>query len=159
MVREREQMTVAKPTGSTTSIRSRNLRHRGWLFGGLLAALVLVGCGSSDSPSGGSGDGSGGDGTGGTGVRVSNNFFRSGPNGSTNPAVDTVAVGDTLAWTWVNTGGVEHSVQSVGATSFPSSAIRSGNGSTYGAVFPTAGTFRYNCAVHGNEMTGTIVVQ
>ena len=159
MVQERERMTVAKPAGSATSLKARNLGHRVWLFGGLLAALVLAGCGSSDSPSGGSGDGPPDNGNGGTGVRVGNNFFLSGPNGSTNPAVDTVAVGDTLTWTWVNTGGAEHSVQSVGATSFPSSAIRSGNGNTYRAVFPTAGTFRYNCAVHGNEMTGTIVVQ
>jgi plastocyanin len=133
--------------------------RRGWLFGGLLAALLAVGCGASDGSGTGDGPGDTGNGTGGTGVRVGNDFFRSGHNASTNPAVDTVAVGDSLTWMWVNTGGVEHSIQSLGATAFPSSAIQSGNGKTYQVVFQTPGTFRYNCAVHGNEMTGTIVVQ
>lgn len=132
--------------------------RRGWLFGGMLAALLAVGCGASGSGMA-TGPGNTGTGTGGTGVRVGNNFFRSNVNGSDNPAVDTVAVGGTLEWTWVNTGGVEHSIQSVGATSFASSAIQGGNGKTYQVMFPTAGTFRYNCAVHGNEMTGTVVVR
>jgi plastocyanin len=161
MGREQAQV-VSGQAGSTTSIRGLNGRKRGLLFSGLLAALVLAGCGSSSSPSGGPGGppdpGNGGGGSG-PAVRIGNDFFRSGQNNSANPAVDTVAVGETVTWTWVSTGQVQHSVQSLGAPSFPSSVIQGGSGSSYHAVFLTAGTYRYNCAVHGNEMTGTIVVQ
>lgn len=30
---------------------------------------------------------------------------------------------------------------------------------TYSVTFPTAGTYHYDCAVHGAAMTGTVVVQ
>jgi plastocyanin len=35
----------------------------------------------------------------------------------------------------------------------------SGNGKTYSVTFTTPGTYQYDCAVHGEQMTGTIVVQ
>jgi plastocyanin len=73
--------------------------------------------------------------------------------------VDTVAVGGTVTWTWgANSaayGG--HSVQSVGAQSFASSAVQS-NG-TYSLTFTAPGTYQYDCAVHGTAMTGTVVVR
>jgi plastocyanin len=90
---------------------------------------------------------------------VGNILFRSAHNGSQNPAVDTVAVGSTVTWTWTGTGTVSHSVQSDAAPSFASSAILSGDGRTYSVTFTTPGTYRYDCAVHGSAMTGTIVVQ
>jgi plastocyanin len=93
-------------------------------------------------------------------VTVGNpNFFRSSRNGTINPAVDTVAVNGTVTWTWVNTGSTEHSVQSTGGTSFTSSNRQSGDGSTYHFTFTTPGTYTYNCEVHGNLMTGRIVVR
>ena len=92
-------------------------------------------------------------------VIVGNVFFKSGHNGSTNPAVDTVAVGGTVTWTWTNTGDVPHSVESQGTPSFTSSAIRTGDGSTHQVTFATAGTYSYDCAVHGTAMSGTIVVR
>ena len=55
-------------------------------------------------------------------VTVGNIFFKSGHNGSTNPAVDTVAAGGTVTWTWTGTGSIPHSVQSLGSPSFTSSA-------------------------------------
>ncbi len=82
--------------------------------------------------------------------------FVSAHNGTTNPAVDTIAVGGTATWTW--TGSLPHSVQSVGTPSFASSGILTGSG-TYAVTFPVAGTYRYNCAVHGSSMTGTLVVR
>ena len=92
-------------------------------------------------------------------VIVGNDFFKSGHNGSTNRAVDTVAVGGTVTWTWTNTGDIPHSVASQGSPNFASSAIRTGAGSTHQATFAAAGTYQYNCAVHGAAMSGTIVVR
>ncbi|MGH7513732.1 MAG: cupredoxin domain-containing protein [Gemmatimonadales bacterium] len=150
---------------------------------------VLVGCSgkSPTGPSSGNGSGGGyggGNTAGGTGgntgggynggtgggtgggtipltaaVTVGNIFFRSGHNGSANPATDTVAVGGTVTWTWTNAGGVPHSVQSLGPSDFTSSEIKTGDGSTYQVQFSAPGTYRYNCAVHGSMMSGTIVVR
>jgi hypothetical protein len=85
-------------------------------------------------------------------------FFQSDLNGSRNPAVDTVAAGGTVTWTWGGSESLPHSVQSTGSPSFTSSAIQTGAGQTYQFTFPTAGTYQYDCAVHGQMMTGTIVV-
>jgi plastocyanin len=41
---------------------------------------------------------------------------------------------------------------------FVSSGLETGNGSRYELMFITPGTYRYNCAIHGDLMTGTIVV-
>lgn len=139
------------------------------VFGGLVAALI-AGCGGSTATGPGDGGGSGGGGAGGGGdvgggpppgtltVTLGNNFFRSDRNRSVNPAVDTVLVGGTVTWTWVNTGGVPHNVESIGTPDFPDSPLETGNGSTYQLTFTTAGTYRYDCAVHGNMMTGVVVV-
>jgi plastocyanin len=96
--------------------------------------------------------------TGGEGVSVGNIFFRSNHNGSANPAVDTVAPGTTITWTW-SSGTTPHSVQSLGSPSFPSSAVLTGDGPTYSFTFTAPGTYQYNCLVHGNLMTGTMVVR
>lgn len=92
-------------------------------------------------------------------VTVGNNFFRSVRNATTNPAVDTVAINGVVTWTWVNTGATSHSVQSTGATSFTSSAEQATSGAIYQFTFGEAGTYTYNCIVHGNAMTGRIVVR
>ncbi len=92
-------------------------------------------------------------------MTTGNIFFQSAHNGSKNPAVDTVAVGSTVTWTWTGTGTISHSVQSTGSPSFASSAILTGDGKTYSVTFNTAGTYQYDCAVHGSQMTGTIVVR
>lgn len=93
------------------------------------------------------------------GITVGNTFFRSARNATTNPAVDTLAVNGTATWTWVNTGTTTHSVQSTGTTHFTSSMDLTGDGQTYQFQFTQAGTYTYNCAVHGNQMTGQIVVR
>ena len=152
-----------------------------------VALAVLAGCSGSSpmgpSAGGGSGGGlyGGGAGGGGTGggstggstggatgggaapltaaVTVGNIFFKSGHNGSTNSAIDTVAAGGTVTWTWTSSGNVPHSVQSLGSPSFTSSAIQTGDGSTYQVQFTTPGTYQYDCAVHGTMMSGTVVVR
>ncbi|HEY3118484.1 MAG TPA: plastocyanin/azurin family copper-binding protein [Chloroflexota bacterium] len=115
----------------------------------ILTAAVLAGCFSEHT----------GPSTGGEGVAVGNIFFRSNRNGTVNPAIDTVAVGATVTWTWVNTGPISHNVESEGAPGFTSSAILTGNGTTYSFTFTVPGSYQYDCAVHGAAMSGTIVVQ
>jgi plastocyanin len=92
-------------------------------------------------------------------VTIGNIFFQSARNGTQNPAVDTVAAGGAVTWTWTATGSIPHSVQSVGSPSFTSSAILTGDGQTYTLTFSNPGTYQYDCAVHGTQMTGTIVVR
>src|SRR6266404_6428413 len=91
-------------------------------------------------------------------VTLGDIFFKSVLNGSSNPAVDTVAVNGTVTWTWATTEALPHSVQSTGSPSFTSSAIQQGAGKTYQFTFTAPGTYQYDCAVHGQMMTGTIVV-
>jgi len=91
-------------------------------------------------------------------VTVGDIFFKSDLNGSSNPAVDTVAVNGTVTWTWATSEALPHSVQSVGSPSFTSSGIQTGSGSSYSFTFTAPGTYQYDCAVHGQMMTGTIVV-
>ncbi len=138
-----------------------------------VALAALAGCSGSSptAPTGGGGAGGGGGNGGSTGgdtggvppltaaITVGNIFFKSGHNGSANPAVDTVAVGGTVTWTWTGAGNVPHSVQSLGSPSFASSTIQTGDGSTHQVAFPTAGTYQYDCAVHGTMMSGRIVVR
>jgi plastocyanin len=91
-------------------------------------------------------------------ISVGDIFFKSGHNGSSNPAVDTVAVNGTVTWTWATSETLPHSVQSTGSSSFTSSAVLQGPGNTYDFTFTTPGTYQYDCVIHGQLMTGTIVV-
>ena len=92
-------------------------------------------------------------------VIVGNNFMKSARNGTVNPAVDTVAVGGSVTWTWTNTGNVPHGIQSLASPSFPTGTVLTGDGNTYRVTFATAGTYQYDCLVHGTMMPGTIVVR
>jgi plastocyanin len=134
---------------------------RTWMLAGAVAAAV--GCSSDSSTPTGAGDGGGGNGGGGPvgAVTVGNDFFQSAHNGTRNPAQDTVAVGQTVTWTWTNTGGTSHSVEAlpVASPSFTSSDILTGSGMTYTFTFTAPGTYHYQCAVHGSLMSGIVVVQ
>jgi len=136
---------------------------RTWMLAGAVAAAV--GCSSDSSTPTGTGNG-GGNGAGNGGgpvgaVTVGNDFFQSAHNGTRNPAQDTVAVGQTVTWTWTNTGGTSHSVEALPLDnpSFTSSNIMSGSGTTYSFTFNAPGTYHYQCAVHGSLMSGIVVVQ
>ena len=145
------------------------MRVRSALIGMFALASSLAGCGGyggtgmyGGGSAGGGGGGYGGGGGGGGGGPVgsvtigSGIQFVSGHNGSTNAAVDTVAIGGTVTWTW--TGSLPHSVQSVGSPNFASSSSMTGSG-TYAVTFAAPGTYQYDCAVPGRLMTGTIVVR
>jgi plastocyanin len=92
-------------------------------------------------------------------VTTGNIFFRSDRNGTVNQAVDTIVPGGTVTWKWTNTGLVPHNIQSLGMPGFASSQVETGDGSSYQVTLSTPGTYRYNCAIHGNLMTGVIVVR
>ncbi|MFI5209991.1 MAG: plastocyanin/azurin family copper-binding protein [Gemmatimonadales bacterium] len=81
--------------------------------------------------------------------------FRSTTNGTVNPAVDTIARGDLVIWSWLDDG---HSVQSTGDPSFTSSVVLIST-ATYVVQFDTPGTYQYICGVHGAAMSGRVVVQ
>ncbi len=160
------------------------MRIRALLTAGLIVAVAACSGNNPTSPTGsgsgsgsGSGGGYGGGGGGGTGggtggntsggtptsgdvaVIVGDIFMKSVHNGSVNPAVDTVAVGGSVTWTWTNTGNVPHGIQSLASPSFPTGTVLTGDGSTYRVTFTTPGTYQYDCLVHGTMMPGTIVVR
>lgn len=89
-------------------------------------------------------------------ITMDNIFFLSTTNGSQNPAVDTVAAGETVGWTVV---AGTHGVQSTGATTFTDSGVLDGANPSYFLTFSTPGTYTYQCSQHGNRMTGRLVVQ
>jgi len=157
------------------------MRIQALLAAGLIVALAACSGNNPTSPTSGGGSSGGGYGGGGTGggtgsgtggttsggtptsgdvaVIVGNIFMKSAHNGSVNPAVDTVATGGSVTWTWTSTGGVAHGIQSLGSPSFPTGTVLTGDGNTYRVTFNIAGTYQYDCLVHGTMMPGTIVVR
>jgi plastocyanin len=69
------------------------------------------------------------------------------------PANLTIAVGDSVQWTWVS--GF-HNVTSTTAEPFQSVTTTTG---TYTYTFANAGHFPYYCSVHGLAMSGTVNVK
>jgi plastocyanin len=130
---------------------------RTWMLTALAAAAI--GCSSDSTGTDGTGAGMGPGGGPVGSVIVGNIKFESGHNGTINPAQDTVAVGQPVTWTWTGTGPTAHSVESIGSPGFTSSQILTGSGMVYSFTFTQAGTYHYQCAVHGSAMTGTVVVQ
>ena len=132
---------------------------RRWRTVSILTGLATIAsCGGSDgtySTGGGGGGGDGGGGAVGTVTLGPAIEYVSGHNGTMNPAVDTIIAGSTMTWTW--TGSLPHGVRSVGAPSFANSPTHTGSG-TYVVTFTNPGTYKYDCSVHGQAMTGTIVV-
>jgi plastocyanin len=155
MSNNRAACTIAFPAGTYEDGRAvagsaRSRRNRVYLLLPLLVVPALLGACFSEhtAPT-----------TGGEGVAVGDIFFSSNHNGTVNPAVDTVAAGTTLTWTWASTETLPHSVQSLGSPSFTSSTIQTGPGKSYQFTFATPGTYHYDCAVHGSAMTGTVLVR
>ncbi len=105
------------------------------LLGIALTGLLLASC--AEAPTGPE--------PGANEVRVGNNFFT--------PSTRTVAAGTTVTWTW-NSGANDHNVV---FTDGPASAIQSSG--TFTRTFDDAGTFPYQCTVHGPSMSGTVVVE
>jgi plastocyanin len=77
-------------------------------------------------------------------IDVKDNFYTITP--------DTVAVGDSVTWTW--RGGEQHSVTFASGTS--SSTQSAG---MFKRAFASPGSYSYHCVVHGTAMSGVIVAQ
>lgn len=105
-------------------------------------AAVLLACGSSTSVSTDGGGTSAGPGS--NAVSVEDNSY--------GPAMLTVAVGDTVTWTWK--GANRHSVTFDDGTASPTQSS-----GTFVRVFSSTGTYPYHCVVHGVAMSGTVTVQ
>lgn len=71
-----------------------------------------------------------------------------------NQGTTTIAPGDTVRWTWVDS--LPHTVTSTDG-GFTSSSTVAGNGFTYEVTFNDVGSFPYDCAIH-SSMRGTISV-
>ncbi len=78
-------------------------------------------------------------------VSVGDDFF-------TPPNIQ-VPVGTTVTWTWTPTAATHNVTFVDGAVSGDKAA-----GATYQRTFATAGTFNYNCTIHGS-MVGSVLVQ
>jgi plastocyanin len=125
------------------------MRHTSWIVA--IALFSLAACGGVTSPGGGGGGPVGN-------VTVGNILFRSVHNGSQNPAVDTIAAGDSITWAWNAAGS--HGIQSTGVPDiFRNSVVMSRANDTYTVTFRNPGTYSYDCSVHGAAMSGRIVVQ
>ncbi len=90
-------------------------------------------------------------------VTVRDNNFLSVRNGTSNPAVDTVAVGGSVTWTWAASTGATHNITPPAA---PPSFTGRGNVTPpplpepHTATFATAGTYTYHCSLHGSAVSG-----
>jgi plastocyanin len=69
------------------------------------------------------------------------------------PASLTVAAGTTV--TWINNDGSNHIIQMRSGAKSP----RMRHGASYSQRFDAPGEYPYICAIHGERMSGTIIVQ
>lgn len=120
-------------------------------FVGAMVVATLLACGGGG---GGGGGGitnpppppGGGGGSGNTVVLGSSNF---------SPTSVTIQTGGSV--TWSNTSGVDHNVTFNPAAGAPAN-IGTHNTGSNSRTFSVAGTFGYQCTLHGG-MTGQVVVQ
>lgn len=125
------------------------IQSRRWSLLSLVSAILLAGCGDGPAAAGATPPPS-------ATINVGNIFFQSPRNESMDPAIDTVVTGGTITWTWTEAG--THTVRFDDAA-FPESPTFVDGGSVFSMPFPTAGTYTYDCGVHGSLMTGTVVVK
>jgi plastocyanin len=109
--------------------------------------LLVVACGGGGTDPGGGGGGGGGG-------LVHATRVTAGTATVFTPDSVMIPVNDTIYFTF---SSVQHSVHFTTANS-PADVPTSTN-LTAKRVFPTAGTYRYYCTVHGTSMNGQIVVQ
>ena len=104
--------------------------------------LAATGCGGDSGTNGG-------DPVATASVTVSNDFF--------NPANIQVLPGATVTWTWAGGSALGHNVTFASiAVSAPSDTQMTG---TFEVTMPTAaGTYSYQCTIHGSSMSGSVTV-
>jgi plastocyanin len=96
-------------------------------------------------------------------VQVGNIFFTDVASGTSNPAITTINVGDTIEWDWVANGGTHTTTSGTcqGEGCSPdglwNNPVTQQN-PTFSRTFNTPGTFTYYCIPHLVEMQGTVIV-
>jgi plastocyanin len=89
-----------------------------------------------------------------TSITVANNSF--------DPASTTVGVGVLVTWTWnaCTSDGYGGTVCTRHNVTFPDGAHSdTQTEGSWSRSFGTAGTYRYECTIHGAAMSGTVVVR
>lgn len=72
------------------------------------------------------------------------------------PAELSVAVGDTVIWSWSDTTAPHNVVSSDGTVDSGEATADPDHEFTF--TFETAGTYDYMCTIHGTAMAGTVTV-
>jgi plastocyanin len=72
------------------------------------------------------------------------------------PGSVTVNVGDSVTWTYNDGFGHTATSQAGAPAAFDSGTLNGGR--TFMRAFTVAGTYNYQCAIHGASMSGTITV-
>ena len=114
----------------------------------IAVSLPLAACGDDDDDAGTTPTTSGGVPGNLTKVTISDNKFT--------PSNLQVPVGANVTWEW--TGSNPHSVTGKFDGQDVNSPRLSGTG-VFLFAFPKAGTFEYQCGVHGSAMTGKVTIQ
>ena len=97
-------------------------------------------------------------------VTVRDNNFLSVRNATTNPAVDTVAVGGSVTWTWAASTSAQHNITPAPPPTFTGreTVAPPPLPAPHTATFAAPGTYTYYCTFHGapgSGMSGRIVVR
>lgn len=122
---------------------------------GMVCMCLLAACGGGD---GGTAPGNNNGGNGGgtltdrcvgvtNCVAVGDNFY--------SPSSKTVPANTTVTWMW--NGEAPHDIQFNDNVHAPTATRASGG--TYARTFTAAGTYSYFCTIHGQGMSGTVIVQ
>ena len=96
-----------------------------------------------------------------TTASVRDNSFLSVRNATTNPAVDTVAVGGSVTWSWAGSVGASHDITPAEPPGFTERGTVP-LPEPHTLTFAAPGTYSYYCSIHGSAdsgMRGRIVVR
>ncbi len=88
-------------------------------------------------------------------VTVESLDFTDDVNKTTNPAVTTIPIGDSVQWHWLT--GTHTTTSRTGVGDSWNSGTHTA-GDTFTHTFDVAGTFTYECLVHPGKMSGSVVV-
>src|SRR5438874_10706370 len=122
--------------------------------GSAATALLRSSCGGSSHHNGGQRCTTTGDSTSGTAKHTLKVFSDPNTIGKYDPATASAKVGDTVAWDFQDSTGVQHSVSEDNGT-FESCLQNSG--AKFMVTFSKAGDFKYHCQIHA-QMLGEIKV-
>ncbi len=86
-------------------------------------------------------------------VEIMDNSFR---NPQTGQSAIRVRAGTNVLWKYVNNGQSVHSI--VWDTSGPTNSNNLNPGDSYNQQFNSVGTFNYHCGIHGQSMSGSVIV-